>query len=247
MTDRSPPDPPATLQTTDTDDPALLGRRERERRARRLAMLDAALAVFGEKGFDGATLDEIAERAEFGKGTLYNYFPSGKDELYQALFEERVVRGLHAVVEATLPQTRSLATPTEARAAFRDFIGELLAHFEANGSVLRLFMAEGPRAFHDPERMARMVELFATFTEAVTSAVGRAQASGALRPLPDVAVAHLLIGNIRGVLMAHAAAHCAPNGLPVPPPMAPDQTADLITTVLFDGLLARAGTPSPDA
>ena len=44
-------------------------------------MLDAALAVFAEKGYDGATLDEVAERAEFGKGTLYNYFPTSKNFL----------------------------------------------------------------------------------------------------------------------------------------------------------------------
>ena len=33
-------------------------------------MLDAALGVFADHGYDGATLDEVAERAEFGKGTL---------------------------------------------------------------------------------------------------------------------------------------------------------------------------------
>ncbi|MDX1439230.1 MAG: helix-turn-helix domain-containing protein, partial [Rubricoccaceae bacterium] len=45
-------------------------RRDREREARRQAILDAALATFAEKGFEGSTLDEVAERAEFGKGTL---------------------------------------------------------------------------------------------------------------------------------------------------------------------------------
>jgi len=246
VTGRSPLDATFTLQVSDSD-ASHLSRRERERLVRRLAMLDAALSVFGEKGFEGATLDEIAERAEFGKGTLYNYFPGGKDELYRSLFEERVVNGLYAVVEATLPESRPLATAAEVRTAFRDFIVGLLAHFEANRSVLRLFMAEGPRAFHDPDRMTHVVRLFAGFTDAVTSALERAQAAGALRPLPALPVAHLLIGNVRGVLMAHAMADCAPTGLPAAPPLAPGETADLITTVLFDGLLAPAGTPAPDA
>ena len=227
-------------------DPALLSRRDRERLARRLAMLDAALAVFGEKGFDGATLDEIAERAEFGKGTLYNYFPGGKDELYRVLFEERVVDGLYAVVERTLPDDRPLATRAEARAAFRDFILGLLEHFETNRSALRLFMTEGPRAFHDPERMRHVVELFAGFTDAVTRAVERAIGTGALRALPALPVAHLLIGNVRGVLMAHAAHDCAPEGVHAMPALVPAETADLITTVLFDGLLAPEA-PHSDA
>ena len=245
VTARSPLDATFTLQLT-TPDSALLSRRDRERLARRLAMLDAALAVFGEKGYDGATVDEIAERAEFGKGTLYNYFPGGKEELYRSLFEERVVRGLYAVAERTLPVERSLATPAEARAAFRDFIVGLLEHFETNRSALRLFMTEGPRAFHDAERMGQVIQLFAGFTDAVTAAVERAMAGGALRPLPALPVAHLLIGNVRGVLMAHAAADCAPPGVPTLPAIVPAATADLITTVLFDGLLAP-GAPSPDA
>ena len=220
---------------------ASLSRRERERQMRRRDMLAAALAVFGENGFEGTTLDEIAERAEFGKGTLYNYFPGGKDELYQTLFEEHVVRGLYTVAEETLPPTRPLTTAAETREAFRDFIGGLLAHFESNRSVLRLFMAEGPRAFHDAERMAAVIQRFAAFTAAVTAAVERGIASGALRPLPAEPIAHLLIGNVRGVLMAHAAADCAPAGVHTLPPLVPSETAALITTVLFDGLL----TPSP--
>ena len=224
--------------------PETLGRRERERLARRQAMLDAALAVFGEKGFEGATLDEIAERAEFGKGTLYNYFPGGKDELYHALFEERVVYGLYTVVGQTLPEDRPLTTRTEARAAFHDFILGLLEHFEANRSVLRLFMAEGPRVFHDPARMAEIIRLFAGFTDTVTRAVERAIEDGALRPLPASTIAHLLIGNVRGILMAHAAADCAPpegHGMPA---LVPSETAEFITTALFDGLLVPEGSSS---
>ena len=232
------------MQVT-TPDPSL-SRRERERLARRLAMLDAALAVFGEKGFDGATLDEIAERAEFGKGTLYNYFPGGKDELYRSLFEERVVRGLHEVVEAALPPGRPLGTPAEARAAFHDFILGLLEHFEANRPVLRLYMAEAPRVIHDADRMGEMIELFGGFTRAVTRAVERAIEAGSLRPLPALPVAHLLIGNVRGVLMAHAAAECAPAKAEVIGALEPATTAALITTVLFDGLLATpADAPTP--
>ena len=45
-----------------------LPRKERERLARRLEIVRAARSVFAEKGFEKATLEEIAERAEFGKG-----------------------------------------------------------------------------------------------------------------------------------------------------------------------------------
>ncbi|MCP4230439.1 MAG: TetR family transcriptional regulator, partial [bacterium] len=46
-----------------------LSRRERERLARRNDILAAARKVVAAKGYDRATLDEIAHEAEFAKGT----------------------------------------------------------------------------------------------------------------------------------------------------------------------------------
>ena len=42
-------------------------RRERERLKNRRTMLEAARAVFAEKSYADATVEEIAERAQFGK------------------------------------------------------------------------------------------------------------------------------------------------------------------------------------
>lgn len=64
-------------------------RRKREREARERAILEAAKGVFLEKGYDAATMEEIAERAELGKGTLYSYF-RGKEEIALALLSEGV-------------------------------------------------------------------------------------------------------------------------------------------------------------
>ncbi|UCF04602.1 MAG: TetR/AcrR family transcriptional regulator [bacterium] len=59
-------------------------RRQREKEQRRTAIVDAAERVFFAKGFDQATVDEIADCAELSKGTLYLYF-DGKDDLYRAI------------------------------------------------------------------------------------------------------------------------------------------------------------------
>ncbi len=64
-------------------------RREREREQRRNAIVDAAENIFFSRGFENATMDDIAETAELSKGTIYLYFRS-KDDLYQ----EIVFRGL---------------------------------------------------------------------------------------------------------------------------------------------------------
>lgn len=73
------------IHTFETNDS--LSRRERERAQHRAEIMDAAIDVFGEKGFFTATLDEIAQRAEFSKGTLYLYFDSKEDLLFSILKE----------------------------------------------------------------------------------------------------------------------------------------------------------------
>ncbi len=56
-------------------------RKEREKEARKEEILDSAEKVFFEKGLAAATMDEIAERAELSKGTIYLYYKS-KEDLY---------------------------------------------------------------------------------------------------------------------------------------------------------------------
>ena len=63
-----------------------LGRKERERLFKQNEILFAASNVFAEKGYENTTIEDIAESAEFGKGTLYNYFQS-KEEIYNAIVE----------------------------------------------------------------------------------------------------------------------------------------------------------------
>jgi AcrR family transcriptional regulator len=58
-------------------------RREKEKLDRRNSILQAAQGLFGDRGYE-ATMDEIAEKAELSKPTLYLYF-SNKDDLYASI------------------------------------------------------------------------------------------------------------------------------------------------------------------
>ena len=60
-------------------------RKEREKLQRRNDIIDAAEKVFFYRGFESATMDEIAEKVELSKGTLYLYFKS-KEDLQFAIF-----------------------------------------------------------------------------------------------------------------------------------------------------------------
>jgi len=59
-------------------------RKVRERERRRQQIIVAAKRVFSEKGFNKATMEDIASEAELSPGTLYLYFKN-KEELYASL------------------------------------------------------------------------------------------------------------------------------------------------------------------
>lgn len=66
-------------------------RRERKKQETRRRIFRAAFDLFREKGFQETTVEEIAERADVGKGTVFNHFPR-KRSFLSALFEDWVSR-----------------------------------------------------------------------------------------------------------------------------------------------------------
>ncbi|MGW6281994.1 TetR/AcrR family transcriptional regulator [Kribbella sp. NPDC055071] len=74
---------------------------KRRRSATRARLLDGALEVFAERGFHGASVEDICERAGFTRGAFYSNFGS-KDELVLALFQATTDRLLEQIA-ALLP------------------------------------------------------------------------------------------------------------------------------------------------
>src|SRR6476660_9523712 len=66
-----------------------MGRREGPPEERRTAILQAAHSLFIEKGFLGASIREIANRAEVSSALLYWFFPN-KAGLFAAVLQERI-------------------------------------------------------------------------------------------------------------------------------------------------------------
>ena len=68
-------------------------RKAREKQIRSDQILESAYQVFQQVGYTAATMDQIAERAELAKGTLYIYFKS-KEEVYFSL----LINGLDILI-----------------------------------------------------------------------------------------------------------------------------------------------------
>jgi AcrR family transcriptional regulator len=65
---------------------------------KRAAILEAACALFAERGFYGTTVPEVAARAGVGAGTVYRYFES-KEALVNELYQERKTELGRALLE----------------------------------------------------------------------------------------------------------------------------------------------------
>jgi AcrR family transcriptional regulator len=144
------------MKTTDTQ-PTPAGRVARRQQRTREALIQAASAVMSNKGVDGATMLEIAERADMGAGTVYNYFKS-KDDLAIAVLEDM----MHSLAVRIEEATRSFEDPAQVYAyGIRTVLEtattdvrwkQLLSRSEVMADAL--FRRIGPFAIRDLRRAA---------------------------------------------------------------------------------------------
>ena len=82
--------------------------REEKRAVTRERLLESGAAVFAERGFYGASVEEIAERAGFTRGAFYSNFES-KADLFLAILDGHIERDTRALEEALGDGTQSNA------------------------------------------------------------------------------------------------------------------------------------------
>jgi AcrR family transcriptional regulator len=103
--------------------------REQQKRFTRERLLDSAIAVFAEKGYEAATIDDIATRAEANRGTVYLHFKN-KREVVEALFDR--------MRESAEPAFAKLdeAMASGSRDAIRDWIRESFGWYDEHRGVV---------------------------------------------------------------------------------------------------------------
>jgi AcrR family transcriptional regulator len=109
----------------------------RQERARRsyLALIDAASALFGARGYDAVGTPEIAQRAGVSVGTFYRYF-ADKHEIYLEIARRALVAGYHKTI-ANLGPERFLGR--ERRDTISETIAILFDHVMSQPELTRSF------------------------------------------------------------------------------------------------------------
>ena len=215
------------LPTATTD----VGVRQRRKQARPQELLDAALAVFAEKGYAAARTEEVARHAGVSKGTLYLYYPS-KEELFKAV----VRHNLASLIE----QGEELAARHEGSSS--DLLSQLLhAWWErlANTSAAGIHKIVLAEVRNFPE-LAQFYadEVIIPADRLFCGCVQRGIDSGEFRPMPLHEVAHALMAPV--IFMAisrHSFGACPVHGaVDVDPCRVLDTHLDLV----LRGLQVRA-------
>ncbi|MBK3400021.1 MULTISPECIES: TetR/AcrR family transcriptional regulator [Methylobacterium] len=142
----------------------------------RAAVLPLLAEAFREHGYEGASLSVIARRTGLGKGSLYHFFPGGKEEMAAAVLAE-----IEAWFEARM--FRPLREDPDPAAALRAMLAETEAYFRS-GRRICLVGAFALSATRDA--FARRIDAyFAAWRDAVAAALTRAGVAEA--PARDLA------------------------------------------------------------
>ncbi|MBV6434529.1 MAG: HTH-type transcriptional regulator BetI [Bryobacteraceae bacterium] len=156
-------------------------------------ILEAARRVFAEKGFSGATVDEIAEAAGLAKGTLYLYFPS-KKEIYMAALRN----GVAELGEAT---GKNMERAEGIRGKIHAFIRTRLEYVERNRDFFKIYHAEFGNLTHPLAVGEAFRKLHRQQVEALEGILEKAAEGGEIRKAPAGAIAMALYEMTRGLML----------------------------------------------
>jgi AcrR family transcriptional regulator len=109
-----------------------VSRRERERAFRNSLILERAEEVFAERGFQGASIEEIAARSEIAIATLYKLF-GNKEAIFAAAVEHRQDELLREVEDFALAGD----TPP---AQLRRLVEAIFLYFERHRNTFRIYL-----------------------------------------------------------------------------------------------------------
>lgn len=200
---------------------------------RRGRILAAAAELMGERGFDGTSVQAIADRAGVNKALLFYYF-GNKTKLFITIFEHHL-GGLHRALEASLDgHGASGARPRSALDKLHAVVDAYSGYVEDNPSYPRLVQRELANAQGRHELLASYNE---RNYELVRSALGELTDDG------GPAAAHQLFASVVGMILYYHLA--APVMLPVvDDPLSPAarQARRAHVHWAVDALVARLGS-----
>jgi AcrR family transcriptional regulator len=199
-------------------------RRDRQIQRKRQEILAAATRVFAEKGYASATTRDIANEADLGESTLYNYFQSKRDILL-GIIEEN-----HVLFDTLFLDMRGVAD----RASLVMLFVRSLEIFTSRLLFIRTILAE---AWVDNEVLNNYVVVrLKQVSQVIEEFIMRQVEAGVFRPIDPSLGSRLALGMFFSLVL--------PALRGVEPPPSSEQCrawAESVVSFLLDGIRTRPG------
>lgn len=170
--------------------------RAEKKAATRAGLLEAAAEVFSQRGFQAASVDQVAEAAGFTKGAVYAHFDS-KEDLFLAMLDERFAERLAALREVLADEHDPGEQAREAGEGFMDYI-------DADPRWTPLFFEFWAHAVRHPDVAAQLVPRYRALRSAVADLLERrADELGKDPKLPAEDLAAMTFAMANGMALEH--------------------------------------------
>jgi AcrR family transcriptional regulator len=202
--------------------------RSEQREKTRGCLVEAAAKVFTRRGYDKASLDEVAEEAGFTKGAVYSNF-KGKEELFLATIDAHFDERLQSIKRVMQEEPDEQGT---AHAAGMDFMNKL----NADPEYFALFFEFWAYAQRNPSVKKKFLPRVQRFRAALAELFEAKSDAGLELPIPSEQLASMLIAMAAGVTMERE----------LDPKSVPDDMYARMLQFFFRGMLAEDGQSGVD-
>jgi len=202
-----------------------MGRTPKVVEDRREQILDAAISVFAEKGFERATNRDIAHAAGITAGLIYHYFKS-KEELLREAIERRSAVGLLRSIDETM-------FDLEPEAMLRGLIGRMLEIVEQERfvSLMRVYL---PEAIHNARMLPMALGPIGEATTSLKRYLAKKMDDGVLRKADSAFASNFVLGAIMDLVLRRKVLHDSTVAK-----YTHEQIVDGVVTTILSGLLPR--------
>ena len=192
-----------------------------QKETKRNKILEAATNVFAEKGFHQAKMDEIAQRAQVAKGTLY-YNYSSKSKLFAATVTggmDEIMASIGRELESELPFIEH----------FRLLVSCTIRLYLHHSEVTRIYTNELSSGI-DTETLDEIREARQRFIVFISDIIRTGQEKGYLKPLNRRLSALALVGLVDALCNDQLSGNKS---------FSPDEIIDTVFCILSEGLINR--------
>lgn len=198
----------------------MTSRRDREKEFKKQLIAEAAFELFSSSSFEAATVEDIARRAEFGKGTLYLYFDC-KEEILLYI----IGQGIEDLQQEI---TLLCAEEKDVRKALNQYISKQYDFYRKYHSMILSMMRRKFEGTLNMKQLADTMKKLDVITDLVAELLARGTQVGIFAPVDSRKLARVIKNILKGFSM-EALERGDTDG---------EKDLDLIKMVLSNGIIA---------